>query len=292
MPCMSAGSAPSAAAHCGSRWTPNRAAAAAHWSLRWAVGATTTSRRGPSLSASRLTAAVRAKVVLPAPGVATARKSGSGQAWKRSRATFCQGRRRTRRVTGRAVERGAARGRRVCHGRGPPRSGHDGAVPWSVEASAARRDAARVADSCGATGPRPVHLLVALAEGRGLIADRLNAKGPIRTPKADADARVLTSSHPAEEVIRRQAAENLRLSRVSAAAEGFARELEQPVQPAHLLVAVLDEGGSDVRDALEANDLDGGDLRRAALQELGAPEDLPRLRMPDVRWAPLRVRKE
>src|SRR5579875_1773736 len=130
---MSAGSAPSAAAHCGSRWTPKRAAAAAHWSLRWAVGATTTSRRGPSLSASRLTAAVRANVVLPAPGVATARKSGSGQAWKRSRATFCQGRRRTRRVTGRGVERGAARGRRVCHGRGPPPTCH---VTCSTEWSA------------------------------------------------------------------------------------------------------------------------------------------------------------
>ena len=78
MPCMSAGSAPPAADHDGSRWSENAAAARAHWIFRCAVGATTISR--PGRSASWCRAAVRAKVVLPAPGVATARKSGFGAA--------------------------------------------------------------------------------------------------------------------------------------------------------------------------------------------------------------------
>src|SRR5581483_12074570 len=67
-----------------------------HWSFRWAVGATTTSRLGCRASAHR--AAVSAKVVLPAPGVATARKSFASDATKRSNAAFCHDLRRTVRV--------------------------------------------------------------------------------------------------------------------------------------------------------------------------------------------------
>ena len=48
MPCMSAGSAPSAADHDGSRWSEKAAAARAHWIFRCAVGATTISRPGRS----------------------------------------------------------------------------------------------------------------------------------------------------------------------------------------------------------------------------------------------------
>ena len=51
----------------------------------------------PGAATRSCTAAVSAKVVLPAPGVATARKSGRSEAAKRSRASFCQGRRRTER---------------------------------------------------------------------------------------------------------------------------------------------------------------------------------------------------
>ena len=91
---MSAGSRPSRGLHCGSRCRSSRAAARDHCSLRCWVGATTTTRRvGCSLRCC--TAAVRANVVLPAPGVATARKSAPSWAWNRSRAAFCQGRRRT-----------------------------------------------------------------------------------------------------------------------------------------------------------------------------------------------------
>ena len=59
-------------------------------------------RAGRGRPPSWCRAAVRANVVLPAPGVATARKSGAADSTKRSRAAFCQGRRRTVRVIGTA----------------------------------------------------------------------------------------------------------------------------------------------------------------------------------------------
>ena len=58
----------------GSRAIPTRAAASAHWVLRCSVGATTVTAWTTPAASSSL--AIRsAKVVLPAPGVATARKS-------------------------------------------------------------------------------------------------------------------------------------------------------------------------------------------------------------------------
>ncbi|CRK53080.1 hypothetical protein RHCRD62_50283 [Rhodococcus sp. RD6.2] len=71
---------------------PSRAADSAHWCLRCSVGATTviwSTVRSPSNSA----ATRRAKVVLPAPGVATARKSRGLVARYFVRARRCQARR-------------------------------------------------------------------------------------------------------------------------------------------------------------------------------------------------------
>src|SRR6188472_4425315 len=108
---MSGGSGPSAGVQAGSRWSWSRAAAWAHWSFRCAVGATTTT--GAGRRARTVRSAVRANVVLPAPGVATARKSGCDEAAKRARAACCQGRSRTLRDTGRPVSHGSRpRGRR------------------------------------------------------------------------------------------------------------------------------------------------------------------------------------
>ena len=56
---------------------PNRAAAAAHWCLRCSVGVTMV-RNATSRRASNSAATVSAYVVLPAPGVATSRKSRLG----------------------------------------------------------------------------------------------------------------------------------------------------------------------------------------------------------------------
>src|SRR6188474_189159 len=93
MPCMSAGRPPSTGDHAGSRCSCKRAAACAHCTLRWAVGATMTTGALRSARASRR--AAKANVVLPAPGVATARKSGAEDALRRARAACCQGRSRT-----------------------------------------------------------------------------------------------------------------------------------------------------------------------------------------------------
>ena len=75
----------------GSIGMPARAAASAHWVFRCSVGATTVIRsitRRESSSA----ATVSAKVVLPAPGVATARKSRGFSEKYRSIAPACQAR--------------------------------------------------------------------------------------------------------------------------------------------------------------------------------------------------------
>src|ERR1700712_4339369 len=71
---------------------PTRVAACAHWYLRCSVGqtiVTVSTDRSPSSSF----AAVSAKVVLPAPGVATARKSLGRSARERVSARRCHWRR-------------------------------------------------------------------------------------------------------------------------------------------------------------------------------------------------------
>ena len=58
-------------------------AATAHWTLRWLSAARRRAGdRGAPAASGQRAAAARAKVVLPAPGVATARKSGPGRSWK------------------------------------------------------------------------------------------------------------------------------------------------------------------------------------------------------------------
>ena len=75
----------------GSSVMPTRAAASAHWRLRCSVGATTVTRRTTFASSSSV--AIRsANVVLPAPGVATARKSRGLAVRYCSIASACQAR--------------------------------------------------------------------------------------------------------------------------------------------------------------------------------------------------------
>ena len=59
---------------------PPGVVASAHWVLRCSVGATTVIR-STTRRLSRSAATVSAKVVLPAPGVATARKSRGWREW-------------------------------------------------------------------------------------------------------------------------------------------------------------------------------------------------------------------
>ena len=88
----------------GSMWIPTRPAASAHWLLRCSVGQTiVTFSTTPAPISS--TAMRKAKVVLPAPGVATARKSCGEAAMYCSRAAACHARRLP------AVPQGARRGK-------------------------------------------------------------------------------------------------------------------------------------------------------------------------------------
>src|SRR5699024_8111063 len=83
--------APEVLEYSGSRAMPARAAEAAHWYLRCSVGATTVIA-STVRSASSSEATLRPNVVLPAPGVATARKSfGRAMRYLRS-AVRCQAR--------------------------------------------------------------------------------------------------------------------------------------------------------------------------------------------------------
>ena len=79
-PRYSAPCRPSAFLKFGSIAMPTRAALSAHWRLRWSVGATTVSRCTTPESI-RILATRSANVVLPAPGVATVRKS-CGAVWR------------------------------------------------------------------------------------------------------------------------------------------------------------------------------------------------------------------
>ncbi|HLI01265.1 MAG TPA: Clp protease N-terminal domain-containing protein [Acidimicrobiales bacterium] len=141
-------------------------------------------------------------------------------------------------------------------------------MPWSVEATRVVRRATSVAAATKARVAQPIHLLLALAEGADAVGEALSKNGSIDAPSAGP-------------------ADSLRLPQVEGAAEHFALEQGQSVLPAHLLVALLDQGDADVRQALVTNDLDLGSLRRTALRAIGAPEDLPPLVMPDLRWGPL-----
>ena len=66
------------------------------------------------------------------------------------------------------------------------------------------------------------------------------------------------------------------------AASRLAEERGEPMRPAHLLVAVLDQGDAEVTRALENADIRAADARSLALNILGAFSDLPRLTMPSI----------
>ena len=86
-PSTSSRQAPSALRQRGSRCSPTRSAASAHCARRAVVGQTTMTWEAP---AARI--AWQAASVLPAPGVATSRKSARGCAAWRARNSACHGR--------------------------------------------------------------------------------------------------------------------------------------------------------------------------------------------------------
>jgi hypothetical protein len=64
------------------------------------------------------------------------------------------------------------------------------------------------------------------------------------------------------------------------AARSLAESLGEPLAPAHLLVALIDQGTPEVLQALSRAGLDPAEARKRALSAIGAPADLPPVAMP------------
>jgi Clp amino terminal domain, pathogenicity island component len=118
---------------------------------------------------------------------------------------------------------------------------------------------------------RPVDLLAALAEVDGPIAESLRAPGgrPL-FPEAAAKPGMRGGSN------------GYLAAQAMSAAKRLAEERGEPMRPAHLLVAVLDQGDAEVTRALENANIRTTDARSSAQQVLGADSDLAPLTMPRI----------
>ena len=116
----------------------------------------------------------------------------------------------------------------------------------------------------------PLHLLVGVAEGGGGPAAAALDPGHGRSLRA-----VVRDAGDAfgdgAGYLQMQAQD---------AATSLAAELGQQPAPAHLLIALLDQGTPDVLRALSLAGLDATAVRRAALAAAGAPAGLPPLTLP------------
>ncbi|MCL4414967.1 MAG: hypothetical protein M1522_09540 [Actinobacteria bacterium] len=118
---------------------------------------------------------------------------------------------------------------------------------------------------------RPIHLLAALAEVAGPIGELLRAPdgGPM-FPEAAAKPGM------------RGGANGHLAAQAMSAASRFAEERGEPMGPAHLLVAVIDQGDDEVTQALGSADIQVADARSLALNVSGAPPELSRVPMPRI----------
>jgi hypothetical protein len=115
----------------------------------------------------------------------------------------------------------------------------------------------------------PVHLLVGISEGAGPAATALSGGRPLAEVVAsagDAFGDGATYQH-----VQAQGAARL-----------YAASLGQRVGTEHLLVALLDQGTTEVLQALEHAGADLGTVRRAALAAIGAPDPQPPLTLPPL----------
>jgi hypothetical protein len=115
----------------------------------------------------------------------------------------------------------------------------------------------------------PVDLLVGISAGGGPAAAALSADRPL--------AEVVASAGDA----LGDGATYLHLQ-AQGAARLFASSLGQRVGTEHLLVALLDQGTTEVQQALERAGVDPATVRRAALAAIGAPDGLPPLTLPPL----------
>jgi hypothetical protein len=118
---------------------------------------------------------------------------------------------------------------------------------------------------------RPVHLLAALSELDGPISDALRppAGGPLFPRPGDPSA------------VNGGGAGYLAMQTQQAASQ-LATQLGQPERPEHLLLAVIDQAEPEAVAVISRSGLDLGAVRRAALDLLGAPADLPVITMPPL----------
>lgn len=117
----------------------------------------------------------------------------------------------------------------------------------------------------------PVHVLVGISEGSGPAAAALGTgPGPsLRTVVAGAD----DAARSGAGYLHAQAQE---------AATWLARSLGQAPSAEHLLIALLDQGTTDVLRALGRARLDPGAVRLAALAAIGAPAGQPPVALPSL----------
>jgi hypothetical protein len=118
---------------------------------------------------------------------------------------------------------------------------------------------------------RPVHLLAALAEVEDSIGAAL--RPPVGGPLWERPADPLSVNGGGAGYLTMQ---------VQQAAQHLAAERGESVGPAHLLVAVLDQGDPEALALLAEAGLDRTAVRRAALAALGRAADLAPLGMPPL----------
>ena len=118
-------------------------------------------------------------------------------------------------------------------------------------------------------GCRPVDLLAAVAEDEGPVG------GTLRT----ADGGPLFPETLRKPGLRGGFNGYLAAQAIGAAGD-FAEARGESLEPAHLLVAVLDQADPEVVATLAHANISAGDVRAVALDLLGAPPELPPLPMP------------
>jgi hypothetical protein len=116
-----------------------------------------------------------------------------------------------------------------------------------------------------------VHLLVGISEGHDQAAAALAPRQ--EPPLREAVAAAGDAFGDGAGYLHMQA---------QGAARSLARQLGQPLNPGHLLTALLDQGTPDVLRALALAGLDPAAVRRAALAAVGAPAGLPPAEMPPL----------
>jgi hypothetical protein len=115
----------------------------------------------------------------------------------------------------------------------------------------------------------PVHLLVGVAAGDGAAAAALRTSG-------QASLRDIVER---DQDVFAEGAAYLQVQ-AQGAARMFGEDRGEPVAAEHLLVALLDQATPEVLEALHRAGIDRASARQASLLAIGAPLDVPPLRLP------------